>query len=224
VSVEGREARIRRLLPLVKKIARRIRSLVPGVEMDDLIGDGSIGLIRAVDQFDGERGPTLEHYARRLIAGAMLNGLRRMDPVSERSRRIVRDVEDHRYALAVERGSLPTLAEMDRLRPMFKRAYIAAHHGTPLSLDAPLPEGEAYVPDWSGDPAAIVLARAHRRYVGEMLDGLPARERALMRGHYFAEQSLRAVGAKMGISPQRASQLHVSAIRRLRKAMHAAPH
>ena len=103
-GVSDREAAIRRLFPLVRQIARRVRRMVAGVELDDLVGDGSIGLIRAVDNFDPMRGPTLEHYASRLIAGAMLNGIRRMDPVSERARRAVRDGENERFRIAVARG------------------------------------------------------------------------------------------------------------------------
>ncbi len=85
-----REERIRALLPLVKRIARRICRLVP-CDYDDLVCDGSVGMIRAVDNFDPARGISLEHYARHLISGAMLIGIRRMDPVSERTRRRMRD-------------------------------------------------------------------------------------------------------------------------------------
>ena len=77
-----REERIRRMFPLVKRIARRVKRMVPGFDVEDLIGDGSVGLIRAVHSFDATRGPTAMQYAQRLIAGAMLNGIRRMDPVS----------------------------------------------------------------------------------------------------------------------------------------------
>ena len=73
-SAPTREDKIRALLPFVKRIARRIKRLVPGFELDDLVGDGSLGLIRAVDSYDPSRGPTLQQYARRLIVGAMLNG------------------------------------------------------------------------------------------------------------------------------------------------------
>ena len=217
-----REERIRELFPLVRKIARRVRSLVPGAETDDLVGDGSIGLIRAVDQYDPARGPTIEAYARRLIAGAMLNGLRRMDPVSERSRRAVREGENQRYELAVARGELPTLAEMDRLRPAYKRAAVAAHRGTPLSLDAALPEGESLARDWSADPAVILVERCDKDEIARLLQALPERQRTLVRGYYFAERSLREVAAAMGVSPQRASQLHLAAVRRLRKVADAA--
>ncbi|HEY4434345.1 MAG TPA: sigma factor, partial [Candidatus Cybelea sp.] len=99
-----RDEQVSALLPLVRRLARRLKRLVPAFDMDDLVGDGSLGLLRAVDSFDPLRGPQLEDYARRLIVGAMLNGIRRMDPVSERARRIVRDGENQRYTLAAAIG------------------------------------------------------------------------------------------------------------------------
>lgn len=214
-----REGLIRRYFPLVKRIARRIHRLVPSIDVDDLVGDGSVGLIRAVDYFDPLRGPTLEQYARQLIAGAMLNGIRRMDPVSERARRALRDGESERYRIAVERGSVPGDIEMEALRPGFARASVAAHRGVPLSIDAPLPEGERLTNDWSGDPASIIMARERVHAVRALLDRLAPRQRELVKAHYFREQTLRDIGVRMRISPQRASQLHTAAIAKLRKAV-----
>jgi RNA polymerase sigma factor for flagellar operon FliA len=221
---DEREARIRELLPLVKRIARRFKRLAPGFDLDDLVGDGSLGLIRAVDSFDPARGTSLQHFARHAIAGAMLNGIRRMDPVSERARRAVRDCDNDRYAIAAERGDIPSLAEMDRLHPSYARASAAAHRGSPLSLDAPLPAGEAFSIDWTGDPAkAVVLFREHAALRSAVAQ-LPGRQRQVVVLHYFGEHSLRAVGRRLAISAQRASQLHIAAIGRLRKATDAAIH
>lgn len=217
-----REARIRELLPLVRRIARRVRRLLPGVDIGDLVGDGSIGLIRAVDNFDPSRGTTLEHYARRLILGAMLNGVRRMDPVSERSRRTMRDGEAVRYRIAAERGSLPPSLEIERMRPGFMRARAAVYAHVPLSLDAPLPEGESLCGDWSEDPAQILLAMEKRSWIRQGVASLPARQQHLVREHYYCERSLREVSKGMGISAQRASQLHVAAMVKLRRRMRAA--
>lgn len=216
-----REAQIRALLPLVRKIARRIGRLVP-CDYDDLVGDGSIGLIRAVDNFDPSRGTSLELYARHLISGAMLNGIRRMDPVSERTRRAMRDGELERYQLAGERGSVPSLREMEQRRPGFIRASAAVAQGVPLSLDRPLPDGEAVQRDWSNDPAVVVEARSERDTIGAAVDALPPRQREVIRAHYFGDRSLREVGRRMNISPQRASQLHIVAMRKLRRALDAA--
>jgi len=212
-----REKYIGALLPRVRSLARRLKRIVPNLDVDDLTGDGFVGLIRAVDSFDPARGPHIDEYARRLIVGAMLNGIRRMDPVSERARRIVRDGENERYTLAASRGETPTLAEMERRRPGYERALAAAHRGQPLSLDAPLPIGESLSGDWNDDPAQIVERRLENRRLYALVAGLPPRQRRIVAMHYFNARSLRAAGRAMAISPQRASQLHLSAIERLKR-------
>jgi len=219
-----RDERVRTLLPMVRKLARRLKRLVPSFDLDDLVGDGSLGLLRAVDSFDPRRGTHLEDYARRLIVGAMLNGIRRMDPVSERARRIVRDGENARYTLAASSGAVPALAEMERRFPGYRRALTAAYRGQPLSLDAPLPLGEALVNDWSGDPAHIVECRSASARLAALVDGLPPRQREVVLLHYYQGTSLRSVGRRLAISPQRASQLHLSAIARLKRENLAAPY
>ena len=220
---DEREAVVRRLLPLVKKIARRVKRVVPNADFDDLVGDGSVGLIRAVDSFDPARGPTIETYARHLIAGAILNGMRRMDPVPERARRAVREVQNRRHAAAMETGETPSLAHMLRDNPAAARAVVAVYRGQPLSLDAALPPGENVVPDWGGDPGAIVAEAGERDGLRARIGNLPARQRDLVYLHYYAERPLREIGERMLVSPQRASQLHLAALKRLRKSLVAAP-
>lgn len=220
--MSDRDAAVASFLPLVRKIARRIKRLVPGLDLDDLIGDGSVGLIRAIDTFDPQRGPLLRQYARRLIVGAMLNGIRRMDPVSERARRLARDGENERYAIAMERGQLPSMAEMNRRAPGFERAVAATHWGQPLSLDAPLPEGESLVTNWHEDPARVVELRHDRIALARLVASLPKRQRRIVTSHYFGERSLRAIGQQLAVSPQRVSQLHIDAISTLRERARAA--
>lgn len=217
-----REAQIRALFPLVRNIARRVRRMVHGSDMDDLIGEGCVGLIRAVDSFDGTRGPSLERYASRIIAGAMLNGVRRMDPVSERVRREVREAERERYNLATQNGSLPTVQEMEERRPALRRAGVHAYRHAPLSLDNPLPSGESLSEDWSADPAAIVIQRNERHAMHAALQTLGARHRYVVQSHYFTGKSLHRIARSLQISPQRASQLHQTALRHLRNHIHGA--
>jgi RNA polymerase sigma factor for flagellar operon FliA len=217
--MNDREEQIRRLLPLVRRIARRIARVVGGTDHDDLVGDGSVGLIRAVDSFDPRYGVTLDQYARRVIAGAMLNGIRRNDPVSERVRRTLRNAERQRYALATERGELPSLLEMEQLVPALGRSRTDAHRGTPVSLDAPLPTGERCELSNADDPLTIATANAERERLHELVARLPERERRLVVAHYFAERSLRSLSGDFGISPQRVSQLHLAAIGRMRSGL-----
>ncbi len=218
-SAIDREAAIRLLLPSVRQIARRVLRVARLADLDDLIGDGSIGLIRAVDTFDPARGTTLELYARRLILGSMLNGLRRLDPVSERVRRTLRHAEVKRYEMAQERGTLPALGELEREDPSLRRARTIAHRQAALSLDAPLPRGGEAVVDWSGDPSREVNARAKSRELREAVALLPARQQRILALHYSNDLTLHAISSKMSVSPQRVSQLHLNALARLRNVV-----
>lgn len=214
-----RDDRIRALLPLVRSIARRVHRMVPGQDLDDLVGDGNLGLIRAVDGFDETRAVPLEAYARPVILGAMLNGIRRLDPVSERVRRTVRRADEARFRIAAEEGRLPAESEMERRIAGYARARGEAHRGTALSLDAPLPLGEHETVEWHADPQRIVEQHAHRATVAAAVADLPARHRRVIALHYFGERALRSLARPLGISTQRVSQLHLAALKRLRSTL-----
>jgi RNA polymerase sigma factor for flagellar operon FliA len=219
VSGDPREEQVRALMPLVRHLARRVHRMVPSAEVDDLVGDGSVGLIRAIDAFDPSRGVPLEHYARRLILGAMLNGVRRMDPVAERMRRSIRIAERARYALAQELGTLPSLNAMEAHLPALAHARVEAYRRVPLSLDTPLPTGEHLALDGDSDPQTVVAASVERERLRAAVAALPPRQRRIVLAHYFCERPLRELVAPMRVSPQRVSQLHLLAVRRLRAAL-----
>jgi RNA polymerase sigma factor for flagellar operon FliA len=215
----AREALIRELFPLVRACARRLQRMIPAAEIDDLVGDGALGLIRAVDAFDPERGVQLATYARRVIVGAMLNGLRQSDPVSERARRKARRAEADRLALAHERGSLPSLREMEERHPGLAQALVAIEQRSCLSLDAP-PAGEICRRDsWHADPARIAARKALSNELAQALGLLAERERRVVLWHYRDAASLHAIGTRLGISPQRVSQLHLRALAQLRRSV-----
>lgn len=220
--MDEREQKIRALLPLVRRIAKRVSRLVPSVDIDDLIGDGSVGLIRAVDCYDPTYGTSLVQYAGRIILGKILNGIRRMDPVSERARREVREAETLRYDLAVARGSIPGVGEVEALRPHFANARLQVHIALPLSLDHPLPIGHEMPTDAYADPAEVAGERFARDELCAAVAALPERQREIVHKHYYAQRSLRDIGRDYTISSQRTSQLHRNALVALRGVMRAA--
>jgi RNA polymerase sigma factor for flagellar operon FliA len=211
----GREESIRDLFGLVRRVARRVARVVPAADADDLVGDGCIGLIRAVDTYDPERG-ALEGYARRLILGAMLNGLRKLDPVSERARRTLREAERERYALAQARGTFPTLREMEQRRAGLQGARLAVFRHAPLSLEGTFTSDGPALADCAADPAGAAVAAGVRHEVLEAIALLPERQRKVFALHYYYRISLHAIGAQLNVSPQRVSQLHLRALERLR--------
>lgn len=213
---DEREAAIRALLPMVRRMARRVRRMVAGAELDDLVGDGSVGLIRAVDAFDPGRGVPLEQYARKVVLGAMLNGMRRLDPVSERVRRTIRLAERERHARAHREGRMPTPGEMERAFPLLARARAHVFQHTPLSLDTKFPGREKVGMDVDADPQLVLAVRGDRERIHGAIRALPPRQRRIVVAHYYRELSLRSLGPVLGVSPQRVSQLHLLALERLR--------
>jgi RNA polymerase sigma factor for flagellar operon FliA len=180
-------------------------------------------LVRAVDRFDPTRGVPLENYARRLVLGAVLNGVRRLDPVPERMRRTLRVADRARYVLAQELGTLPTPSAMERMTPPLKPARREAHRRNALSLDTTLPRNERLQLDHAGDPQEIAIERLERACMHRAIAALPQRQRRIVVAHYFGEQPLRAMVAPLNVSPQRVSQLHLLALRRLHAELSASP-
>ena len=221
-ETDAREAAIREHLPIVRKLAKRIHRLVPSMDYEDLVGDGCVGLIRAVDGFDPLRGPSLQHYVRRLALGKMLNGIRRMDPVSERSRRELRDAERERFEIASQIERVPTRVEMEARRPGYAAARAEAYAIPPLSLDRKLPEKFEVPLDTEADPARIDARRDDHLSLLALVRALPRRQGRVIVLHYYAERSIRDIADAWKITGQRVSQIHVKALRALRKAAYAA--
>ena len=208
------------LLPLVRACARRLKNTIPAAELDDLVADGALGLIRAVDTFDPSRGMQLRAYASHIVAGAILNGIRYRDPVSERSRALVRRARAERVALANERGCLPSMMEMERRHPGLRRALLAIYQrGASLSLDT-LPSVAAINDDKRlDDPAHIVAYNDLLARTSRVLAALPARERHIILWHYVDDLSLHVIAKHLDITPQRVSQLHARTLDRLRHTL-----
>jgi len=218
MNADERERHVRKLFPVVFRIAHRVARICRVPDEDDLVGDGALGLVRALNTYDASRGVTLDRYARHVILGAMLNGLRRKDPISERARRRVRE-GDRLQAACEARGVPLSSQQLEEALPGVSRARAQVERGLPLSLDAPLPAGARMRVDWSNDPARLYERTARRRLVHAALERLSPRQREILVQHYFAEMPLRTISASMAVTPQRVSQLHCAALNRMRAAV-----
>ncbi len=93
------------LLPLVKRVAFKIREHLPArVEVDDLLGNGVLGLVDAVAKFDTNKRVKLESYARHRVRGGILDGLRNADPASRDLRRKNKKIQKLYRELEVKLG------------------------------------------------------------------------------------------------------------------------
>ena len=218
-------------LPFVESLARRVAASMPhSIELGDLVQDGMLGLIDAACRFDEARGIKFETFAERRVRGAMIDALRR-DAWPRGVRRQRRQLEAAREQLRRELGAEPSLADLaarvgsDETRLGRTIVRIATIESTsPLSAGenvdgATLPA--ALVPSEPTAPDKAFEEKEVRDRIRAAIASLPPRERRVVALYYYAEATMKQIGAEIGVNESRVSQLHARAVQRLRKALGA---
>lgn len=218
-------------LPFVETLARRVAASMPhSIELNDLVQDGMLGLIDAAFRFDEARGIKFETFAERRVRGAMIDALRR-DAWPRGVRRQRRELEAAREELRRELGAEPSLADLAaRVGSDETRLGRTIVRINTIESTSPLSAGENV--DGSTLPPALVPSeppspdRAYedvevRDRVRAAIASLPPRERKVIGLYYYAEATMKQIGAEIGVNESRVSQLHARAIQRLRKALGA---
>jgi len=235
-DVLARDAAVRELeegnLRLVITLATKFQGR--GLDLSDLIQEGNIGLMRAVDKFDGHRGMKFSTHAvwwiRQAIARAVDEKSRmvripgyiherlheaRKQQRGERSK-------NHQHSSQREHADKPNIHnEVERLMAL---AYQAT-----LSLDAPLAEGQQRsrslsetLPAPQPDHDEEIFTQHRREKIGNALRALPSREAKILRLRFGfdgeKERSLQEIGAEFGISHERVRQLLRQAFNRLKQS------
>ena len=218
-------------LPFVESLARRVASSMPhSIELGDLVQDGMLGLIDAAFRFDEARGIKFETFAERRVRGAMIDALRR-DAWPRGVRRQRRELEAAREELRRELGAEPSLADLAaRVGSDEARLGRTIVRINTIESTSPLSAGDnvdgaslpaALVPSEPPAPDQAYEEREVRDRVRAAIASLPPRERKVIGLYYYAEATMKQIGAEIGVNESRVSQLHARAIQRLRKALGA---
>jgi RNA polymerase sigma factor FliA len=225
-----RDAAILSLEPIVVRLASRVSFFASQnalVDKADLESVGWVAAIKAVNVYDPARGVPLGGYAQRVILGAMFNELRRCDPVSERDRSAVRKGTRVRHEPRHGLGREPSLAEIEAKVPGFKRAVVRCHQ-SPVSINAPRvkhlqdPSFDMTLEGSMAGGTDVATIVAERETVTELfaaVDRLDEKRRSVIESHYFGDRTLDDVAVDFHVTEQRASQIHRSALAKLREAL-----
>ncbi len=208
--------------PLVDRVARRVGRRLPAgstLEHEDLVAAGTLGLIEAAERFDWANPADFERFAEFRIKGAMLDELRRFDPVPTSVRRQVNAIETTRRR--IERNEArcvgdDELAHHVGLSGARLAELLAA--APPARID--LSEHDA--PTQAPTPYDVAAARDILAALNAAITDLDDRRRTIITGYYLREEALTDIAETLGISVGRASQIKSSALQQLADAMRAA--
>ncbi len=233
-SAQRREELIIHYAPLVSMVASRIAMRLPSsVEHADLVSYGMFGLIDAIEKFEIDREIKFETYASARIRGAVIDELRQIDwvPRSVRSK-----------ARAIDRAHAELEAQWHR-RPSDDE--VAQHLGVPVvdvrvvhaqvsranvvALDELLAVGaeraepmsmlDTVVQGHGDDPARSFEAKESKYLLGRAICQLTDREKLVLTLYYFQNRTLAEIGAILGVTESRISQVHSAAVVRLRQLL-----
>lgn len=226
----ARETLIKGNLRLVVKIARDYELM--GMPLLDLIAEGNIGLMTAVDRYDPSRGAKLSVYASFWIKQCIRRAL------GNKSRTIRLPIHVHSQLVEIERtsrrlqellGRAPTeqeIAQETRL-PVAEVTRLRQARLVPTSLDAPpapdqdSPLAEVVADEQTATPYEQLERHTLCQLLRESLGGLSAREIEVLRLRYglddTEELTLQEVGDRIGLTRERVRQIQEGAVRKLRR-------
>jgi RNA polymerase sigma factor for flagellar operon FliA len=212
---------------LVKCIAHRLFARVPdGIDVDDLIGAGAIGLIKAADEYDPSRGVKFETYARHRIRGSMMDDLRKQDALPHSQRSKLREVERAIEELERKLGRYPADSEIAEKAGMSEEMIsdlLASATSVDLySLEAIFekgdegwldsPEAQAQCPD----PHSRMEHKEVEALLAAAIGELPRTDRLVLSLYYYHGLRMKEVGFVLNLTESRVSQIHARAILLLR--------
>ena len=229
-SLELRNQLVLYYVHLVKSIVlRMVPTYRKYVDFDDLMSCGLIGLMDAIDKFDLKKEVKFETYATLRIKGEIIDQIRKQDwaPISLRQK--IKKIEEGFEHLELEHGRAATESEVAEYVSMnvedVKKTLDESHTFNLICLDEILVDrvrSEELLASREGSPEDSYEAGEMKEVLAQYVDALPEKERLVVSMYYNDELTLKEIGAVIGVTESRVSQIHSKALMTLRTKMRQA--
>ena len=229
-TIENRNEIVLMYTGLVKKIVYRFKGSYNNFgQMDDMVNQGMIVLIDAVEKFNPDMGNKFETFATLKIRGAVIDFMRKQDwvPRSQRSlSKVLEETYGELYA-ALERE--PTEAEiaekMNISETNLQKILQQRHNSIVLSyeeaINEKMMEVSPLITEERADdsPESTILMGELKLKLGEAIDQLKEKERLVVSLYYYENLKLKEIAEVLGVTESRVSQIHSQAMIKMRNRL-----
>jgi RNA polymerase sigma factor for flagellar operon FliA len=215
---------------LVKVIALKMRGVYKNyAQLDDVVNQGIIALIDAVEKFDPARGIKFETFASIKVKGSIIDFIRTQDWIPRRLRKLSSDLETAHNKLYTELGRQPTnpeiakeinitVKQLDRVMEQTYNFNLLSYEEVVWQkMSAMGDEPSADIAD--EQPEQNLMESELRQQLAASLDRLNERERTVISLYYYEKLKLKEIAEVLGVSESRVCQIHSTAIVKMRGTM-----
>ncbi len=216
---------------LIKSAAMQIRGVYSSfAQIDDIINEGILTLLSAVDKFDPDKGVKFETYVSKRIRGMVIDLARKQDWIPRNVRKRAKEIDTAAAELSAVLGRAPTDDEIachlgiTQERYQKDAANIALSNVLSLDVLMDTREASGYqmeVPssDLQSQPEAVLQEREMQRTLAAGISQLRENEQIVLSLYYERNLHLKEIAQVMELSEPRISQIHTRAIQKLRTYM-----
>ncbi len=220
-----------RYLYIVKSIAVQMRDVYLGfTQVEDIINEGVIVLMKALDKYDVSKNARFETYVSRRIRGMIIDIARKQDWVPRTVRKSSKEIQEKRMEMYVQNGVMPSDAEVadavgmtvEKLQEILGKMNLFSI----LSLDMVMEESQEKQKvtgllnqDYTSQPEEQYLENEFRQILKDAICSLKEKEQIVISLYYVEELNMKEIAAVMEISEPRVSQIHAKAIGKLRQSL-----
>ena len=229
-KIEVKQELTMRYLYIVKSIAVQMRNTYAGsLQMEDIINEGVIAIMKGLERYDPAMNIKFETFISRRIRGMIIDLMRQNDWMPRDFRKNSRAIEEARVSLMSTLGREPTEEELAQAVQTdvkkFRKIQSMSSIMNVLSLDMLIDDEDEHQslqlssPDNHSQPEKAFLQEESRQILAQAVKSLKEKEQMVISLYYVEELNMGQIAAVLGVSEPRISQIHSSAIQRLKDYM-----